>query len=185
VTADTKPARHSWDQEDQRHKSCAKCGIRALARPHTCEWRWYQEYTKPDGQCFVANRVPPCEPAVPAPEPARESAREPEPGVPHVTPEESRPHATELDRAAGFAWRVGDLDRAARPIADCMALDPDLEELWRQRREQLAASARTADQTLEEQLRQRLYAAGNSPDDAAFARIREWNAAVFAREAGQ
>src|SRR5207248_2231476 len=82
------------------------CGIPALARPHPCEPRWYQEYTTTDGRCFVADRVPRCQPAGPQPPAAAERAR----------------HAGELDRAAGRAWRQGDLGLAARLIADARAL---------------------------------------------------------------
>src|SRR5207245_10886495 len=105
--------------------------------------------------------------------------------APGSTPEGRRKRAGELDRAAGCAWRAGDLDRAARLLADADALDPNREDLWRQRREQLVATAARQGQSLDDQLRQRRWAAGIRDDDPALARIREWSATVFAREAGQ
>ena len=120
-----RPKRHSWDKHDDYHKTCRDCGIKALARPHPCERRWYQEYTTTDGRCFVADRVPPCQPAGSQPAAAAERAR----------------HAGELDRAAGRAWRQGDLDLAARLIADARALDPDRAGLWDRREAAIAAAA--------------------------------------------
>jgi hypothetical protein len=120
-----RPKRHSWDKHDDYHKTCRDCGIQALARPHPHERRWYQEYTTTDGRCFVADRVPPCQPAGPQPPAAADRAR----------------HAGELDRAAGRAWRQGDLALAARLIAGARALDPDRAGLWDKREAAIAAAA--------------------------------------------
>jgi hypothetical protein len=118
--------RHSWERHDNRHKSCRDCGISVLARPHPFQESWYQEYTTADGRCFTADRVPPCEPAAqPQPSPDDERAR----------------HASELDRAAGRAWQQGDLQRAARLIADARALDPSRGALWARREATIAAAA--------------------------------------------
>jgi hypothetical protein len=118
--------RHSWDKHDNHHKACRDCGIQVLARPHPYERRWYQEYTTADGRSFTADRVPPCQPAA-APQPAPESER--------------GRHASELDRAAGRAWQHGDLQRAARLIADARALDPARGALWAKREAAIAAAA--------------------------------------------
>lgn len=121
-----RPKRHSWDKPDDHHKTCRDCGIKVLARPHPYERRWYSEYTIADGRSFVADRVPPCEPAAqPQPAPEDERAR----------------HATELDRAAGRAWQQGDLQCAARLIADARALDPARAHLWAKREAAIAAAA--------------------------------------------
>lgn len=121
------PKRHSWDKHDKHHKTCRACGIKVLARPHPYERRWYAEYTTPDGRCFTADRVPPCEPTA-QPQPA--------------TPDDERArHASELDHAAGRAWQQGDLQRAARLIADARALDPTRSQLWDTREATIAASA--------------------------------------------
>jgi hypothetical protein len=118
--------RHSWQKHDTYHKTCRDCGIRVLARPHPYERRWYQEYTTADGRCFTADRVPPCQPAAqPQPSPDDECSR----------------HASELDRAAGRAWQQGDLQRAARLIADARALDPARGDLWAKREAAIAAAA--------------------------------------------
>jgi hypothetical protein len=118
--------RHSWEKHDNRHKTCRDCGISVLARPHPFHGRWYQEYTTADGRCFTAERVPPCQPAAhPQPPPEDERAR----------------HASELDRAAGRAWQQGDLQRAARLIADARALDPARGDLWARREAAIAAAA--------------------------------------------
>jgi hypothetical protein len=118
--------RHSWDKHGTYRKTCRDCGIHVLARPHPYERRWYQEYTTADGRCFVADRVPPCEPAVRSqPSPEDERGR----------------HASELDRAAGRAWQQGDLQRAARLIADARALDPARGDLWDKREATIAAAA--------------------------------------------
>ena len=50
-------------------------------------------------------------------------------------------HASELDRAAGRAWQHGDLQRAARLIADARALDPSRGDLWNKREATIAAAA--------------------------------------------
>jgi hypothetical protein len=118
--------RHSWDKHDDYNKTCRDCGIKVLARPHPYERRWYQEYTTADGRCFVADRVPPCEPAA-HPRPAADDERV--------------RAASELDRAAGRAWQHGDLQRAARLIADARALDPARSDLWAEREATIAASA--------------------------------------------
>jgi hypothetical protein len=122
--------RHSWDTHDNHHKTCRDCGIKVLARPHPYERRWYQEYTTTttttDGRCFVADRVPPCEPAA-----------QPRP----VADDQRVLHASELDHAAGRAWQQGDLQRAARLIADARALDPARSQLWDQREATIAAAA--------------------------------------------
>jgi hypothetical protein len=120
-----RPKRHSWDKHDDHHKTCRDCGITALARPHPYERRWYQEYTTTDGRRFAADRVPPCQPARSQPTPAAERVG----------------HADELDRAAGRAWRQGDLDLAARLIADARALDPDRTRLWDKREAAITAAA--------------------------------------------
>jgi hypothetical protein len=119
------PKRHSWNKHDDYHKTCRDCGLKALARPHPYERRWYQEYTTTDGRCFIADRVPPCQPARSQPAAAAKRAR----------------HAGELDRAAGRAWRQGDLALAARLIADARALDPDSARLWDRREAAIAAAA--------------------------------------------
>jgi hypothetical protein len=116
--------RHSWDAHDNRHKTCRDCGIQALARPHPYQRRWYHEYTTADGRRFTADRVPPRQPATPPqPSPDDERAR----------------HASELDRAAGRPWQQGDLQRAARLIADARALDPSRGDLWNKREATIAA----------------------------------------------
>jgi hypothetical protein len=121
-----RPKRHSWEKHDNYHRTCRDCGIKVLARPHPYERRWYCEYTTTDGRCFVADRVPPCEPAAqPPPMPDDERAQ----------------HASELDRAAGRAWQQGDLQRAARLIADARALDPGRCDLWDKREATIAAAA--------------------------------------------
>jgi hypothetical protein len=118
--------RHSWDAHDNRHKTCRDCGIQVLARPHPYQRRRYHEYTAADGRRFTADRVPPCQPAAhPQPSPEDERAR----------------HASELDRAAGRAWQQGDLQRAARLIADARALDPARGALWARREAAIAAAA--------------------------------------------
>ena len=118
--------RHSWDAHDNRHKTCRDCGIQVLARPHPYQRRWYHEYTTADGRRFTADRVPPCQPAAP-PQPSSEDER--------------ARHASELDRAAGRAWQHGDLQRAARLIADARALDPSRGDLWNKREATIAAAA--------------------------------------------
>jgi hypothetical protein len=118
--------RHSWERHDNRHKSCRDCGISVLARPHPLQESWYQEYTTADGRCFTADRVPPCKPA---------AQRQPSPD------DERARHASELDRAAGRAWQHGDLQRAARLIADARALDPSRGALWAWREAAIAAAA--------------------------------------------
>jgi len=118
--------RHSWEKHDDYNKTCRDCGIKVLARPHPYERRWYQEYTTADGRCPVADRVPPCEPAA----------------HPRPAPEDERVRAaSELDRAAGRAWQHGDLERAARLIADARALDPARSDRWAGREATIAASA--------------------------------------------
>jgi hypothetical protein len=52
-----------------------------------------------------------------------------------------RPATSELDRAAGRAWQHGDLQRAARLIADARALDPSRGDLWNKREATIAAAA--------------------------------------------
>jgi hypothetical protein len=117
---------HSWEKHDNRHKTCRDCGISVLARPHPYQRHWYHEYTTADGRCFTSERVPPCQPAVqPQPSPEDERAR----------------HASELDRAAGRAWQQGDLQRAARLIADARALDRARGALWDKREAAIAAAA--------------------------------------------
>jgi hypothetical protein len=118
--------RHSWEKHDDYRKTCRDCGITALARPHPYERRWYQQYTTVDGRCFVADRVPPCQPGA-HPLPASDDQRV--------------RAASELDRAAGRAWQQGDLQRAARLIADARALDPARSVLWDEREAAIAATA--------------------------------------------
>jgi hypothetical protein len=169
---ETTVKRHTWNHINKTSKQCAECSLLAVAARPPTGTRWLITYTTADGRSYTADKVPTC-----ATEPAEPSS----------TPDERRQHASELDLAAGHAWREGDLDRAARLLADCAALDPDRELLWRQRREQLVRSVAKHDQTLADQQRQRLFAAGIGPDDPAMVRLREWNRAVFAREleAGQ
>lgn len=151
--------RHSWDKQDNQHKTCRNCGIQVLARPHPYERRCYQEYSTADGRCFVADRVPPCQPAAqPQPAPEDERAR----------------HASELDRAAGRAWQHGDLPRAARLIADARALDPARGALWARREAAIAAAAPQAGRSAQPEpaVCQRTCAAPHPHQDAYLAARR-------------
>lgn len=57
---------------------------------------------------------------------------------------EHRERADVADRAAGLAWRAGDLDGARRLIADARALDPARAGLWARREAAIAtAEAKT------------------------------------------
>jgi hypothetical protein len=124
--AGARAKRHSWEKHDDYRKTCRDCGITVLARPYPYERRWFQQYTTADGRCFVADRVPPCQPdAHPLPASDDQRVRA----------------ADELDRAAGRAWQHGDLQRAARLIADARALDPARGDLWAEREAAIAAAA--------------------------------------------
>lgn len=53
--------------------------------------------------------------------------------------------ANEADRAAGRAWRAGDLGAAARLIRGASELDPSRRQLWAERMDRISASTPQAD----------------------------------------
>ena len=103
-------------------------------------------------------RSPPCEPAAqPPPAPDDERVR----------------HASELDRAAGRAWHQGDLQRAARLIADARALDPARRDLWAKREAAIAASAPRPDSSAQpEPVRYRRACTAPHPHQDAYLAAR-------------
>ena len=100
----------------------------------------------------------------------------------------SRERAATVDRAAGYAWREGDVGRALALITEARRLDPDRETLWAEREARItkARPGRLPANDLE----RRLSAAGIPPGAPELSAWRNWNASCYRRrdaqiEAGQ
>lgn len=66
--------RHRWIHHDVYTATCAKCGTKALKRPHPYRRYWFTEWHLPDGS-YITNYngdptppTPPCPPIQQAPE---------------------------------------------------------------------------------------------------------------------
>jgi hypothetical protein len=124
AVTETRVKRHSWRPITSHTKQCTDCELIQQKRPHPYERRWFTEYQKGE-VFFTADRTPGCG------EPIQEAL-----------PEGERVRlADQLDYYAGVAYKAGDLDKAARYIADCRALDPARPDLWDLRERRIANGA--------------------------------------------
>jgi Protein of unknown function (DUF4031) len=164
-----KERHHTWAENGQRQKTCQTCGTVATRRMHPSQKRSITTYTQ-GGRSFIASRVPACTAELAATENLGSD------------PPERRELATAADTAAHAAYRAGDLDRAARLIADARVLDPERAETWDTRdhgiREAAARQGRQDRISLQQQTSRRLAAAGIRPDDPGLEDIRSWNRGV-------
>ena len=161
----TSRRRHAWQQGSGHDKTCRNCGLEAINRPVPVGKRWYTTYRLGD-RTVVASRVPTCG----------------EPLIGDADPEALRELASHADYAAGVAWRAGDLEHAARLIADARALDPDRAAVWDKRERAIRGTAGTTI-PLQEQVAARLFAAGITADDPGLQQLTAWNRSVHEREA--
>ena len=60
-------ARHSWSDDSEFRKTCVKCGLHAMRRPHPYGRQWWTEWTTDAGlkwDTLSGDKTPTCPPHV-------------------------------------------------------------------------------------------------------------------------
>jgi hypothetical protein len=86
-------------------------------------------------------------------------------------------YADMADHNAGLAFRRGDLDTAARLIAEARGLDPQREPVWASR-ELRIKTAESSCTPLVELIARRHSRSGILPDDPGLQQLRAWNRSI-------
>lgn len=60
-------ARHSWSDDSEFRKTCVKCGLHSMRRPHPYRRQWWTEWTTDTGlkwDTLSGDKTPACPPKV-------------------------------------------------------------------------------------------------------------------------